>query len=99
MRQPNQTEEGHVLTCAVTNCSFNENEVCYAAGIDVGETEPVCDTFTTAPVYRSPEGMPDVSLCNITQCRFNQDKDCAAPGITVAYHGNLAECMTFRSGE
>jgi len=92
-----QMEQGHVLTCTVMECSFNQNEVCYAPNIDVGETHPTCDTFTTQSVQMAQQGMPDVAVCNVTECMFNQSRDCAAPGITVDHHSNHADCLTFRS--
>lgn len=93
-----QMEQGHVLTCTVMECSFNQNEVCYAPNIDVGEMHPTCDTFTTQSVQTAPQGMPDVAVCNVTDCQFNQNKDCAAPGITVNHHSNHADCLTYRAG-
>lgn len=92
-----QMNEGHVLTCTVTECSYNQNEVCYAPNIEVGDSHPTCDTFTTQSAQPVSQGMPDVSMCRVTQCQFNQNEDCMAPGITVAHHSEHADCLTFRS--
>lgn len=92
-----QMEEGHVLTCMVTECSYNQNEVCFAPQIDVGDMHPTCDTFTKAQAQPVTQGMPDVATCNVTECKFNQSKDCMAPGITVSNHSGHADCFTYRS--
>ncbi len=92
-----QMNEGHVLTCMVMECTFNQQEVCHAPNINVGETHPSCDTFTTGNALPIPQGMPDVSVCNVTECKFNQSNDCMAPGITVAHHSGHADCFTYRS--
>lgn len=92
-----QMNEGHVLTCTVTECSYNQSQLCHAPNITVGDAHPMCDTFTTTQVQPADVEMPDVETCNATDCKFNQSKDCMAPGITVAYHSEHADCLTYRS--
>ncbi|MHB0976506.1 MAG: DUF1540 domain-containing protein [Candidatus Aquicultorales bacterium] len=89
--------EGHVLTCTKTDCAYNQDEICYAPGIEVGDMHPTCDTYTTSGGQPSQEPMADVSTCNVTECQFNTNKDCMAPGITVADHSGHADCFTYRS--
>jgi hypothetical protein len=89
-------DEGHVLTCTVTECSYNRMEVCHAPNINVGDNHPACDTFTTSNASLNESGMPDVAICNVLECQFNENNDCMAPGITVAHHSNHADCLTFR---
>lgn len=91
-----QMNEGHVLTCTVTECSFNKEEACHAPNINVGDMHPTCDTFTTQNVQGAPSEMPDVAVCNVADCKFNQSNDCMAPGITVAHHSGHADCLTYR---
>ncbi|HEY3374262.1 MAG TPA: DUF1540 domain-containing protein [Candidatus Aquicultor sp.] len=92
-----QMNEGCVLTCTVTECTFNQSEACHAPNINVGQTHPACDTFTTSDVQPVDQGMPDIAVCNVSVCEFNQSNDCKAPGITVAHHSNHADCLTFRN--
>ncbi len=91
------TEQGHVLTCTMEQCAFNQNVSCFAPKIDVGAAHPTCDTFTTGQAQPVQQAMPDVASCNETDCRFNQNNDCQAPGITVANHDGHADCFTYRS--
>lgn len=92
-----EMEDGHVLTCSVTECTYNQGEVCHAPNINVGDMHPTCDTFTTMSAQPIEQGMPDVALCNVVDCKFNQNKDCVAPGITVSHHSGHADCFTYRS--
>lgn len=89
--------EGHVLTCTVTECTYNQSEVCHAPNIDVGEMHATCDTFTTGQARPVPQGMPDIAVCNVVDCQFNENRDCMAPGITVAHHSEHADCFTYRA--
>lgn len=89
---------GPVLTCAVTDCSYNRFEACHAPGIAVGDCHPACDTFTVGPVSIDP-GEAVVRECKVDECMFNTDQDCHAAGITVSFHSAHADCVTFRERE
>jgi len=89
------SKDGCVLTCTATQCSYNQTEECHAPKIQVGDEEPMCDTYTTASV--SPTNSEaSVQTCNVTDCNFNDDRDCNARGITVGIHAGHADCVTFR---
>lgn len=89
------SKDGCVLTCTVTQCSYNKTEECHAPNIEVGEDHPACDTYTTQPVQDAKkEAM--VAQCHVSECTFNNDQDCHARGITVAMHSGHADCYTYR---
>lgn len=89
------TEQGPVLTCQKTDCSYNMDECCYAGGIQVGDNHPQCDTYTRQQVQATQE-MAVVSQCMVDQCHFNNAQTCHAAGITVAEHTGHADCYTMR---
>lgn len=89
------SQDGCVLTCAVTQCSYNDAEECCAPDIQVGDDHPMCDTFTTSAVQKTREESA-VARCMVTDCNFNQGQDCHARGITVGTHSGHADCVTFR---
>lgn len=90
------SEQGPVLTCLKTDCSYNRSECCYAGGIEVGDSHPTCDTYTTQQVQPQSQDISMVSQCMVEQCYFNNSKDCHAAGITVANHTGHADCFTMR---
>jgi hypothetical protein len=90
--------DGKVLTCKVTECSYNDAEVCRAKDIEVGSAHAQCDTFTTGGAPERESDMAEVGRCDVTVCSFNKRNDCNAPGITVEWHERHADCVTFRLG-
>lgn len=88
-------QQGPVLTCQKTDCAYNDSECCYAMGIEVGDTHPLCDTYTHDDVQKATETAV-VSMCKVTQCFFNEGQGCHAAGITVADHTGHADCFTMR---
>lgn len=86
-----------VVTCTVSECSYNEQERCCAPSIEVGDSHPRCDTFTTSGgVDARDQEMSKVGTCHVTQCSFNMSELCEAPGITVTHHSSHADCSSFR---
>lgn len=86
-----------VVTCNVTQCSYNQNESCCAPQISVGGNHPQCDTFTmSSDVRPMHQDMSKVGMCEVVQCSFNADRECDAPGITVAPHSEHADCSSYR---
>lgn len=89
------TDEGCVLTCTVTQCSYNEHEECLAPAVEVGSDHPECDTYTTGPASRTAHDAL-VRMCHVRDCTFNRQEGCTATGVTVGFHAEHADCMTFR---
>lgn len=91
-----QQERAAVATCQVTECSYNDTEMCHAPQIKVGDGHPQCDTFTTSQVQQRQMDMSSVNTCGVTDCSFNEARMCDAPGITVMHHTAHADCGTYR---
>ena len=54
-------KDGMVLTCKVTECSYNDAEACRAKRIEVGSPHAMCDTFTTGTPPEQESDMADVA--------------------------------------
>lgn len=89
-------EQGPVLTCQKRDCSYNQNECCYANQIQVGDDHPKCDTYTTGQVQQRAQQTAKVGTCYVNSCHFNTSQSCHAAGITVADHTGHADCYTMR---
>ncbi len=87
--------KGPVLTCAVTDCSYNRFEACHAPGVIIGDVHPACDTFTVGPASIAAEEAL-VAECAVSECMYNTKSNCHAAGITVGFHSAHADCITFR---
>lgn len=95
--QMQSNDHAPVVTCNVTECSYNETESCCAPQIDVGGNHAMCDTFTMdAGIRPMSQDMSAVGKCDVTQCTFNEDRGCDAPGITVNHHAEHADCGSYR---
>lgn len=89
-------EQGAVMTCSVSDCSYNQQLECCAPNVTVGNGHPVCETYTDYPVRRVSTGS-FVATCLTTMCAFNRQTRCTAPGVTLDCHGDHADCATFRT--
>lgn len=89
-------ENGCVLTCTVSNCSYNQELECRAPQITVGDDHPSCDTFTQQQQIKLAPQDAVVLNCGVDQCNFNESHACGARGITVDQHAKHADCVTFR---
>ena len=90
-------QDGCVLTCTVSDCSYNRELECYAQAIAVGDYDhPRCDTYThdASAQPKRQEGI--VMTCGVSVCNFNEQQHCHARGITVDHHSRHADCGTFR---
>lgn len=86
-----------VVTCTVAECSYNKQQKCCAPKIEIGDSHPRCDTFTTSGAAQVVEQeMSTVGMCHVMRCSFNAGQQCEAPGITVTQHTNHADCSSYR---
>lgn len=85
-----------VLTCAATECAYNEQFACHAPDIIIGRDYPACDTYTRGPVTNGLYD-PLVALCMSTMCKFNEAFQCRARGVTLDQGDDHAACATFRT--
>jgi hypothetical protein len=88
-------QKSEVLTCLAVDCSYNREDICCAAGIEVGDEHPSCDTYTTGSVDIQ-DSDPDIRDCKVMECHFNRSEACTAGGITLITHSGHADCATYR---
>lgn len=102
------TQIPKVSQCDMTECGFNRERLCHAAGIQVGDAlvsdrsagpsqDPRCDTFTVQAGARfgAPDLIAQIGACKVTSCVHNDALRCTAEGITVGHHGSHADCLTY----
>ncbi len=99
-----------VRLCELSECGFNEANMCHAAAIQVGDEErttasrhaavavhPRCDTFT--PRRGAHFGATDlqarVGSCKAESCKYNERFRCTAEAVIVGPHDGHADCKTY----
>lgn len=89
-------DDAAVLTCAATECAYNEQFACHAPDIIIGRDYPACEMYTHGTVLAGLYD-PMVALCMSTMCEFNDGYHCRARGVTLDQGGDHAACATFRT--
>lgn len=86
-----------VRECLVSQCAYNDERVCHALAITVGDgIHPACDTFLPSGEHvHDRSRVAGVGACKVSACRYNHELSCTADDIGVGYHGSHADCMTF----
>jgi len=87
-----------VNECDVQECCYNQNRLCHALAITVGDSvDPCCDTFTTACSSKGGNSGSTgaVGACKVSICRYNMKLECQADGIIVGKTEHAADCLTF----
>jgi hypothetical protein len=70
-------EMSKVAKCKVSDCAYNENDICHAEAITVGEGRPPrCLTFQLSSAARGGDSQ-------VSSYRFNVDSQCQVPEIFV----------------
>lgn len=90
-------QDAMVVTCKVTECSYNKEEMCAAPEIRVGGPHPECDTFTPSEGSVGGQQEARVCSCSVSRCTFYADARCEAPGVTVGRHADHADCLSYRN--
>ena len=86
-----------VRECLATQCAYNDQRVCHARAITVGDgAHPACDTFLPSPKHAlDTSQIAGVGACKVTSCLHNRDFECTAKAIRVGTHETHADCLTF----
>ncbi len=86
-----------VLDCSVQECSYNNNKMCHAVAITVGDSKcAMCDTYyNSSQKGGAMEITGSVGACKEDDCKFNNSLECSASGIHVANHMGHADCSTY----
>lgn len=92
-------KEAKIKDCVFAGCSYNENEMCYAPGIAIGDGDhPRCDTFVegkTKVKGGDIKTMGKVQSCQVKKCSNNVSLKCTADNVTVGFHEQHPYCLTF----
>jgi len=93
------------INCDVTNCSHNDERICYANIINVGgksarsDSDTCCVSFLDSAVYSNlsnninQKGSPCFGIgCNVHTCVYNSNNLCEADSIHV--NGNNVNLYT-----
>ncbi len=91
-----RNEDAAVLTCAATDCAYNDQLACHAPDIIIGRDYPACETYSRGPMMTGLYD-PLVALCMSTMCEFNDEYHCRARGVTLEQGAAHAACVTFRT--
>ncbi|MBC8580881.1 MAG: DUF1540 domain-containing protein [Zhenhengia sp.] len=88
--------------CSVTNCSYNNDRVCYAQRVAIGGQGAVedeatcCGTFLNQDVYsnlaeHTEYKSPCLSVtCSVATCTYHADHQCTLNSIDVDGSGHAA---------
>lgn len=90
-------EMPEIRSCSMTECFYNEDNVCHANAITVGSPCPRCDTFIESNEHAEPADVGRVGACHEADCVYNEMLSCTALGITVGHHDGHADCFTYAS--
>ncbi len=88
-----------VISCDVTECAYNMNDMCHAMAITIGDTvHPRCDTLCMAANQQLDTSCnAGVGACKTSRCVYNQGFECMASDINVGYIADEVDCLTFRN--
>ncbi len=87
-----------VRECSVSECAYNEGNMCHTMAITVGHDaeHPMCDTFCPS---QSKGGERDtvagVGACKVSSCEYNQGLECRASSISVGRQSDEVDCLTY----
>ncbi|MBU1192249.1 MAG: DUF1540 domain-containing protein [Gammaproteobacteria bacterium] len=86
-----------VEQCTVNECAYNENSLCHAKAITIGDGEiPHCDTlFRKGPEYHFAKSVAGVGACKVSNCIHNDQLECGARSISVGAMDGEVKCLTF----
>lgn len=96
-----EMEMPKVSECSVSECAYNENSICHAIAITVGDKsdESKCDTFIQSDIHGGfEETIAGVGACKASDCQFNERFECVSPSIQVGFEGGTSHCLTFKTG-
>lgn len=85
-----------IAACNVSQCVYNQQNLCHTPGINVGH-HAECNTY----FWGNPKGglveiKGGIGACQASECRFNQQLECRASNINVSTHNGHADCHTFQ---
>ena len=86
-----------VIDCNVGQCAYNQESKCHSGAINIGNREPVCDTYVEAEIKGGfQKSLTKIGACKMSDCRFNGNYECLSAGIKVGAVNRHALCMNFK---
>lgn len=86
-----------VLDCSMENCAYNQNNMCHAMAITIGDTptRPACDTFIDKAIHGGfDEVTASVGACKASDCCHNENLECMADNIHVTNNPEKTPCCS-----
>ena len=91
-----KNEMPEVLKCEVSDCVYNQRNMCHARGITVGDgLAHLCDTHFLGGKHTRRNDLAGVGACRAMTCKHNDDFECQADGVSIGLCSGHAECLTF----
>jgi hypothetical protein len=85
-----------IIDCTMGSCAYNMNSMCHAMSINVGGSQPWCDTYIKSKEKGGVHDIiGDVGACKVKDCSHNENLECKANGVHIGKHTKHAFCMTF----
>ncbi len=85
-----------VLDCDAVNCVYNKDKKCHTLAVNVGDTEPLCDTFMAGPSKGGfEEVIGGIGACKVSGCSFNKSYECTSKGVHMSLVGDHVDCKTY----
>lgn len=89
-----------IVSCDVTDCSYNKHNSCHTLAITVGGPSDPCPSCDTYLHSSHKGGIPDiqggVGACKVESCAMNKSLECSAPSVKIGMHQSHPDCMTFK---
>jgi hypothetical protein len=87
-----------IIDCNAIDCVYNKDNKCHTMAVNVGDMEPMCDTFLHSG---KKAGFDDViggiGSCKVDSCSYNKSLECTAKGIHMKKVGSHVDCTTYCS--
>ncbi|MDR0305677.1 MAG: DUF1540 domain-containing protein [Chitinispirillales bacterium] len=87
-----------IIDCDALQCIYNKDKLCHTLAINVGDDEPICDTFMSSSTNKG--GFQDVvggvGSCKVQDCEYNKSFECTAVGIHVTMQQGHPDCVTYK---
>lgn len=84
-----------VIDCNAKTCVYNKDFKCHTYAINIGDSEPICDTFMESEKKSGTFQTGGVGSCKVDTCTYNDSLECTAQGIHVKVQNGHADCTSF----
>jgi len=86
-----------ILDCDAMDCVYNKDKKCHTLAVNVGDMEPLCDTFLHSNKKAGYEdAIGGIGSCKTESCSYNKALECTAKGIHMHKIGSHVDCTTYK---